>query len=261
VSCAGRLPIFAALLADSHVHLHAYSDEEVEAMLERASAVGVGRILAVSIDLPSARRTLALRRAGVSVAVGWHPRELRGIPADGDWAELERLAERADAIGECGVDVGAGASGAVQLTVLARHCRLAVRLGKPLLLHLFGERLVGPALGVLAATRVAPGRAVAHYFQGDAIVARRLLDAGLLISVGKPVTRSAHVKEAVREVPLHSLLLETDTYPLPGRTTEPADVRLVAEAVAEVKGLSVAEVAEATAANLERLLVGGAAGG
>jgi TatD DNase family protein len=55
-------------------------------------------------------------------------------------------------------------------------------------------------------------------------------------------------------VPLDRLLLETDTYPLPGRTTEPSDLRLVADAVAELKGLSPEQVAAATTANLERLL-------
>ena len=232
-------------------------------MLGRAASAGVRRVVAVSVDAESGRRTLALaeRHAGVSAAVGLHPAELRGMPSDDAWAEWEGLAERAEAVGECGVDAGGAASGMLQLAVLARQCRVAARLGKAVLLHLVGEELVGPALGVLASTGVLPGRAVAHYFQGDQFEAQRLLEAGVLISVGKPVTRVAHLREAVREVPLGWLLLETDTYPLPGRTTEPADVRLVAEAVAEVKGMSVQEVAEATSATLERLLVGGAAGG
>jgi TatD DNase family protein len=250
------------LLADSHVHLHAYSDDEVAAMLARAEVVGVRRIVAVSVDVESARRTAALadRHNGVSAAVGLHPAHTQGMPSDAEWAELERLAEEpaVAAIGECGVDPGGQISGLAQLAVLARHCRLAARLDKPLLLHLVGDELIGPALGTLAAAGIPPGRAVAHYFQGNAFEAHRLLDAGLLLSVGKPITRLPHLRDAVREVPLDALLLETDTYPLPGRTTEPADVRLVAEAIAEVKQLPIETVADATSANLERLLVGGA---
>ena len=234
-------------------------------MLARAGSAGVRRIVAVSVDVESARRTVALaaRHDGVSAAVGLHPAQLQGMPGDAEWAGLERLAEEpaVAAIGECGVDPGGKVSGLVQLAVLARHCRLAARLGKPLLLHLVGDDLIGPALGTLVAAAIPPGRAVAHYFQGSAFDARRLLDAGLLLSVGKPITRLPHLRAAVREVPLDALLIETDTYPLPGRTTEPADVRLVAEAVAEVKGVSVEEVARVTTGNLERLLVGGAAGG
>jgi TatD DNase family protein len=248
------------LLADSHVHLHAYTDDEAAAMVARAAAAGVARLVAVSVDLASARRTIALadRHDAVRAAVGLHPADLHGVPSDADWLALETLAEEpaVAAIGECGVDPTSRASGPAQLAVLARHCRLATRLGKPLLLHLVGDDLIGPALGTLAATGVARGRAVAHYFQGDRFEANRLLEAGVLISVGKPVARLAHLRDALREVPLGALLLETDTYPMPGRTTEPADVRLVAAAVAAVKGVSEAEVAEVTSANLARLLGG-----
>jgi TatD DNase family protein len=253
------------LLTDSHVHLHAYDDDEVAAMLARAGAAGVARLVAVSVDLASAARTVALagRHDAVRAAVGLHPAELPGVPSDADWLALERLAEApaVAAIGECGVDPASRASGPAQLAVLARHCRLATRLGRPLLLHLVGEDLIGPALGTLAATGVARGRAVAHYFQGDRFEANRLLEAGVLISVGKPAARLPHLRDALRQVPLDALLLETDTYPVPGRTTEPADVRLVAEAVAELKGLTLVEVAEATSANLARLLVASPPGG
>jgi TatD DNase family protein len=250
----------SALLADSHVHLDAFGDEDVAAMLQRAREAGVHRVMAVSVDVESARRTVELsrRHPGVAAAVGLHPARLRAMPTDLDWAELERIAADPSvvAIGECGVDAGGHASGLVQLAVLARHCRLALSSSRPLLLHLVGEALIGPALGTLTATGVPPLRAVAHYFQGDLAQAQRLLEAGLFIAVGKPVVRLEHLRHAVREIPLDSLLLETDTYPLPDRTTEPADVRLVAQAVAEIKGLSLDEVADATTENLDRLLVG-----
>ncbi|HEV8633917.1 MAG TPA: TatD family hydrolase [Chloroflexota bacterium] len=249
------------MLADSHAHLHAYGDAAVAGMLARAFRAGVGTIVAVSVDLASAERTIKLagRYASVVAAVGLHPAQLEAIPFEERWLALERLAEapEVEAIGECGVDeTEAKTTGMVQLAVFARHCRLAVRLGKPLLLHLVGEALIPAALGTLAATGVPAERAVVHYFAGDAAVAQRYLEAGLLISVGKPVTRpeNAALREAVRAVPLDRLLLETDTYPLPGRTTEPSDLRLVADAVAELKGLSPEQVAAATTANLERLL-------
>jgi TatD DNase family protein len=78
---------------------------------------------------------------------------------------------------------------------------------------------------------------------------------GCHISVGKPVTRPDRVelRKAVRRIPLDRLLLETDTYPLPGRTTEPRDVVEICRAVAELHGVSFEEVAEATTANYLRL--------
>jgi TatD DNase family protein len=95
-----------------------------------------------------------------------------------------------------------------------------------------------------------------HYFQGGAELAERYLSLGCSISVGKPVLRLANraLLELVRRIPLERLLLETDTYPLPGRSTEPGDVRSVAEKVAELRGVTVATIADATTANFRRLI-------
>jgi TatD DNase family protein len=99
-------------------------------------------------------------------------------------------------------------------------------------------------------------RNVAHYFVGDAEMARRYLDAGCWIAVGKPVTRPSEiaVREAVCVIPPDRLLLETDTYPLPGRVTEPRDVAAVCAAVAELTGRSYADVAAATTANFAAVI-------
>jgi TatD DNase family protein len=101
----------------------------------------------------------------------------------------------------------------------------------------------------------APVRAVIHYFVGDAGLAERYLDLGCLIAVGKPATRpsAAGLHEAVAGIPLDRLLLETDTYPLAGRTTEPRDVADVCSAVARIKGLEPAVVAGQTTENFVRL--------
>jgi TatD DNase family protein len=245
-------------LADSHVHLHAYDDEQIAAMLERAAAAGVGTVVAVSVDRDSAERTVGLahRRVRVVPAVGLHPARLTGPVDDAVWAALVALAGdwRVGAIGECGVDADGPADAAAQLAALGRQAALAAARRRPLLLHLRGsDELVDRALATVAGEGA---RAVVHYFVGGAALAERYLAAGLAIAVGKPVTRAenAGLRAAVAAIPLERLLLETDTYPLPGRTTEPADVRTVAEAVAALKGLSPDEVARATGANLERLL-------
>ena len=72
---------------------------------------------------------------------------------------------------------------------------------------------------------------------------------------GKPATRPERLalREAVRWIPLNRLLLETDTYPLPGRATEPRDIHVVCQTVADLKGLSFETVAEATTSNYLRL--------
>jgi TatD DNase family protein len=245
-------------LGDSHVHLHAYEDGEVAAMLERAWRAGVGTVVAVSVDLESARRTVGLTHALVRVvpAVGLHPARLGGPVDDAAWAALAEVAGdgRVGAIGECGVDADGPAEAVDQIGCLARHAALAAARDRPLLLHLRGpDALIAPALAVVGE---AGARGVVHYFVGGPELAERYLAAGLEIAVGKPVTRAENgaLRAAVATIPLDRLLLETDTYPMAGRTTEPADVRLVAGAVAGLKSLAVEEVARVTGENLERLI-------
>jgi len=101
-----------------------------------------------------------------------------------------------------------------------------------------------------------PVRTVVHYFVGDAELAQHYIDVGCWIAVGRPVTRPAEeaVRAAVRAIPQDRLLLETDTYPLPGRTTEPRDVIGVCAAVSELTRRSYDEIAQATTANFKRFV-------
>ena len=156
------------------------------------------------------------------------------------------------AIGEVGLDdTAAGAPLPAQEALFSACLGLADELDLALSLHVVGAHRRAQA--ILAAGRTY--RAVVHYFQGDAELAERYLALGCFISVGKPVTRTdrARLREAVARIPLDRLLLETDTYPLPGRTTEPRDVAEICRAVAELRGLPCEKVARATTANYLRL--------
>ena len=243
------------LLADSHVHLDRYSSSAVDRLLARARRAGVRRFLAIGVDRASSLATLELarRRRGVRAAVGVHPTRLDERDPTGDLAWLRPLADQPSvaAIGEVGLDAAGRASAQAQLQFFEAGLALAAERDLTLALHVVGwhER----ALAALAGgPRV---RTVAHYFQGDPALARRYLDAGCWISVGKPVTRAERgaLREAVRLVPLERLLLETDTYPLPGRTTEPRDVAEICRAVAELLGVDAERVAAATSASYRRL--------
>jgi TatD DNase family protein len=141
----------------------------------------------------------------------------------------------------------------VQAAVFREQLGAARRAGRPINLHVRGA--FEEAFSILRED--ASGvEAVIHYFVGDRALARQALDLGLYLSVGKPVTRAENqgLRAAIAEVPLDRLLLETDSYPLPGRTTEPRDVVLVARAVAELKGVTPDTIATATTSNLLRLI-------
>jgi TatD DNase family protein len=247
-------------LVDSHVHLDRYPDEDVTAMVSRARAAGVERLLTIGTDLASSRAAIALagRHPAVLAAVGIHPSRLATL--DGPppeqlladlLAELDRGASavRPAALGEVGLDEHAPDL-AGQQRFLAACLELAEERSLPLVLHVVGAPAIHEAALAIVARRPSI-RTVAHYFVGGPALARQYVEAGCWISVGRPVTRpnEAAVRQAVPVIPIDRLLLETDTYPLPGRTTEPRDVATVCAAVAELTGRTFAEVAAATTAN------------
>ena len=99
-----------------------------------------------------------------------------------------------------------------------------------------------------------------HCFSGSPETAQRCLDMNFYISLGGPVTfkNAVKPKEVAKEVPLERLLIETDCpylapHPYRGKRNEPSYVKLVAEQIAELKGVSFEEVAKATTENANRL--------
>lgn len=246
------------MLTDCHSHLDRYPPAVVAGMAARAAAAGLHAVITAGVDAASARRCvrLATRHPLLRAGVGIHPNRVDGTEGERTYAALAGLAADPAVVvwSECGLDYGEGkASPAAQRAAFARQLRTARAHGLAAIVHVVDA--ADDALAVLADADMA-GRAAIHYFVGDQALAERYLAAGLYLSVGKPVTRAENValRAAIRAVPLDRLLLETDTYPLPGRTTEPADVRLVAAAVADLQGRPVEAVAAATLANLARLL-------
>jgi TatD DNase family protein len=103
-------------------------------------------------------------------------------------------------------------------------------------------------------------RGVLHCFSGDAEMAAQALDMGFYLSFGGPVTfqNARRLQSLVSELPLERILLETDCpylapHPHRGKRNEPAYVQWVAAKVAELRGLSVEQVAEVTTANARQL--------
>jgi len=246
------------MLADSHLHLDRYTREEASAMLQRAGQAGVTRWLTVGVDLVSSERAISLAQhhAGLTASVGWHPAWLASGFGEDEQSQLRALARSSPkvvAIGEAGIDLlEAQTSLELQQQAFLLQLHLAREMNLPLILH--QQAAERACQEFLQQAGIGSG-VVVHYFVGNRASARRWLDLGCFLSVGKPVTRpqQAALREAIVAVPLDRLLLETDTYPLSGRTTEPADVLQVASAVAAIKHLLLERVAEQTTANFYRL--------
>jgi len=248
---------------DDHCHLGWDVDEEVDAgevdaMVAEARAAGVERLVTVGTDaLRSAEAVrAAARHPGVVWAtVGLHPHEARhGL--DG---VVDLLGEPAVvAVGECGLDYHYDHSPRpVQRDMFAAQIALAHARDLALVIHT--REAWDDTFDVLDAEGV-PERTVFHCFTGGPDEARACLERGGYLSFSGIVTFGSadDVRAAAALYPLERVLVETDSpylapVPYRGRPNRPALVPLVGAAVADVMGVAVEAVAEATWANAERV--------
>jgi len=264
------------MLVDSHTHLNDFPPDELEEVLGRARAAGVGAIVVAGTTIASSEAcvSLARRHPMLLAGVGVHPMDLTGPIDDEAYGQLRdaaRSSPRVVAISETGLDFEVGAPDlAVQYQAFREQIRLAVELRLPVIFH--SREIPGqPDLHheVLKVLRQEGGWQVGgamHYFQGDASAAKECTELGMYISLAKPLLRQPQLQEIAARLPLESIVLETDTYPQPfkakrERWTEPKDVRQVAEKLAELKGIAVEEVERVTTTNFVAMCTQGGAPG
>lgn len=246
-------------LFDTHAHLDFPQFNEDRDRVLRTLGKGEVAVLNVGVDLSSSTASLDLARRYPFVfpACGVHPHDARTFTPEVE-ARLESLLRSgAVAVGECGLDFYRDLSPReAQVAAFRSQLRLAKRLHLPIILH---ERAAWETfLAVLREER--PPSGVIHAFGGDEGRAREALALGLHVGIGGPLTyaRNERLREAVGKLPLDRVLVETDSPYLPpepfrGKRNDPGKVRLVVERLAAVRGMPVAEVAEATWANACRL--------
>jgi len=251
------------MLTDSHAHLDDRRfAPDLEEVIGRAREAGVTAILTVASNLRAARASIDLagRFPFIRVAVGIHPHDAAAAPDDYP-ERLRRLARLPGvaAIGEIGLDYHYDFSPRpVQREVFRVQLELARELDLPVVIH--AREADGD---ILAALREAgPGRGVMHCFSGDLAMAEACLDLGYHLSFAGNVTfpKSEELRRVAARVPLDRLLVETDCpylAPVPkrGRRNEPAFVVHTARALAELRGMTLEELAAQATANA-RVLFG-----
>ena len=250
------------MLADSHAHIDDERfDADREEVVARALAAGVSLIVNIGADMASSTRSVALaeKYPGIYAAVGMHPHDSQAMQ-EADYRQLERWTThpKVVAIGEIGLDYHYDLSPRpVQKEVFLRQLDLARKTGKPFIIH---EREAHADMMDIIRNAARGLNGVFHCFSGSVETAREYLKMGFYISVAGPVTfpKSVKTKEVAKAVPLDRLLVETDSpyltpQPFRGKRNEPAYVRLVAEEIANLRDISLAELAVATTANVRRL--------
>jgi TatD DNase family protein len=248
------------MFIDTHTHVHgAEFDADRDLALGRARSAGVEVCVAIGTDAADSRRAVELAgtHPEVFASVGVHPHETAGLTAHG-LEELARLAasERVVAFGEVGLDYYYEHSPPdVQRARFADQIDLAARLGLPLVIHT--RDAWDDTFRILDEHRHQGG--VFHCFTGGREHAEQAIGRGFFVSFSGIVTfHKAQALQAVaRDVPLDRVLIETDCpflAPVPhrGARNEPAFVALVAQKIAELRGLPVEEVARASSGNARR---------
>lgn len=258
------------ILFDTHAHLQDPQFEgDIAVILERARAAGVTGVTVCGYDAASNVEALAMAQHSSTVfpAVGIHPHEAKDVTAS-LLAELESQAKRPEvvAVGEIGLDFYRDHSPHdVQRKVLDEQLAIAARVGKPVSVHSrAAEDTIEPHLAAYAHARGwKPGQppiGVMHCFGGTLEQARRYVELGFMVSLACALTYPGNeeARTIARELPLESLVVETDSPYLPpqqlrGRRNEPANVVRAVEALAAARQIPIDEAAAATTANACRL--------
>ncbi len=255
-------------MIDSHCHLGVCKPPAAE-LVAAARRLGVERMLTVGLDEASNEDAIEIAREheGVFVAVGRHPNSARGFDAAAADA-IERLAAdpRVRAIGETGLDFyREGAPEGDQLRAFEAQIGIARRSGLPLVIHVRDSSGPGAGRAVadcfeLLAAEAGGVEVILHCFSATAERAAEAAGRGWHISFAGNVTypSAGELREAAALVPDELLLVETDSpflapQPLRGKPNAPANVVHTAEALAELRGVSYAELDATVTANAARL--------
>jgi TatD DNase family protein len=250
------------LFVDSHCHLDRLdkSQEELAEILNFAQCRGVEHFLCVSVslkDFPAMMKSIESFEH-VSASCGVHPLYQEDACS---YEELLAMSSSEDvvAIGETGLDYFYSAqTKAVQLSSFVDHIKVANVLNKPLIIHTRDAR--EDTINLLKAHKAPTTRGVLHCFTETWEMAQAAMEMGFYISISGIVTfkTAQELQEVVKKIPLDRLLIETDSpwlapVPYRGKPNQPGFVREVGEFIAELKGISVEELAKRTTDNFYEL--------
>jgi TatD DNase family protein len=253
-------------LVDSHCHLN-YPDfaEDQDEVIERAQEKGIATLLTVNTRLSESEdlQDLADAYTFIYCSVGIHPHEadehLKSQTAVELYETIVRHTQhpKVVAIGETGLDYYyAHSPRGAQIESFQTHLRICQETRLPCIIHT--RQADTDTIACIKKFPKATG--VFHCFSGSAELARQALDLGFYLSFSGIITfkNAEELREVVRFVPLDRILVETDApflAPMPyrGGRNEPAFTRYTAEKVAEIKGISLEDVAHQTTENFFKL--------
>ncbi|MDC2867475.1 MULTISPECIES: TatD family hydrolase [unclassified Bacillus (in: firmicutes)] len=251
------------MLFDTHSHLNAEQfKEDLQEVIARMKEVGVSYTVVVGFDEVTIKKAIELAETHdfIYAAVGWHPVDAIDMTEEHlEWLEELAAHPKVVALGEMGLDYHWDKSPKeVQKEVFRKQIRLARKVNLPIIIH--NRDATQDIVDILKEENASEVGGIMHCFSGSVEVAKQCVEMNFLISLGGPVTfkNAKKPKEVAMEIPMEQLLIETDCpyltpHPFRGQRNEPSYVKLVAEEIAKLKGLSYEEVAIKTTENAKKL--------
>ena len=248
------------MLTDTHCHLY-YKDlkEDLQGVFDRANKLGVNRFICAATNMEDVHQCIEIAENydQVFCSSGIHPHDTKDAPKN----YIEKIYnlmsnDKMVAIGEIGLDYFRNISDSnIQKKRLREQLKIALEIDKPVIIH--NREADEDMIEILNEFPEVSG--VAHCFSSNLDMANQFLELGYYISFSGNLTfKNSHLPSVAKELPLDRLLVETDSpflspVPFRGKPNEPARVRYVAEKLAEIRNISLEEIANITSENASKV--------
>lgn len=250
-------------LIDTHCHL--YNKEfarDIDEVIQRAEREGVEKFYLPAVDSGSHEALMALeqRYPGKCIGMmGLHPTSVKAdhieeLKLVEDWLQQRSWV----AVGEIGLDFYWDRTFETQqYEAFHRQIEWALHYRIPIVIH--SRNSMQESIGVVREHQRGSLRGIFHCFSGDGDAARQVVDLGLYLGIGGVLTyKNSGLAEALKDIPLESMVLETDApylspVPFRGKRNESSYLQYVVAKLAEVKGVSREEVARVTTENAQKI--------
>ncbi len=250
------------MIFDTHAH---YDDEafydDREKLLERIQNRGVEYIVNVGASMASCKSTIGLIRRFPYVygALGIHPNDISDLTEeDYKWLEKSINKPKIVAVGEIGLDYHWNENRDAQIAAFERQINMAKESNLPIIIH--SRDAAQDTYDVMKANKVEEIGGVVHCFSYSKEMAEKFMDMGFYLGIGGVLTykTAKKLKEVVEYMPMEKMLIETDCpyltpEPNRGKRNDSFNLPYVVNAIAEIKGISPAEVIDITSNNAKDL--------
>jgi len=252
-------------LIDTHCHLEMDEfDTDREEVIKRAKDAGIEAIITIGSDLEGSKGAVELseRLDFIYATIGIHPHDAKDFSEDiynqiKKWAKGGCAGGKVVAIGEIGLDYHyENSPKEIQKDVFKKQLALAIETGLPVVIH--SREAKKDTLEIIKESGINKG--VLHCFSGDMDMAEKAMAMGFYISMAGPVTfkNAKKPREIAKEIPDDYLLIETDApyltpEPFRGKRNEPSYLVHIARTIAELRGISIEDIARITTLNAKRL--------